>query len=107
VELGEKKSARSDQEIAKALSHPIRVEILEALQGRVASPVELSKEMDQTVGVISYHAKTLLKCGCVELVHSKPDRGSLEHFFGLTLRSALGGPEAGRGRLATDEDEKG
>jgi DNA-binding transcriptional ArsR family regulator len=94
--LGDKKGARGDQEIAKALSHPIRVEILEALQGRIASPVELSQEMDQTVGVISYHAKTLLKCGCVELVHSKPDRGNLEHFFGLTLRSALG-PEAGRG----------
>ena len=104
--MGDKKSARSDQELAKALSHPVRVEILEALQGRIASPVELSREMDQTVGVISYHAKTLLKCGCVELVHSKPDRGNLEHFFSLTLRSALG-PEAGHGRLATEEDEKG
>ena len=96
VELGDRKSARSDQELAKALSHPVRVEILEALQGRIASPVELSQEMDQTVGVISYHAKTLLKCGCVELVRSKPDRGNLEHFFGLALRSALG-PEAGHG----------
>jgi DNA-binding transcriptional ArsR family regulator len=90
LELADNKGARGDQELAKALSHPIRVEILEALQGRVASAGELSQEMDQSLGVISYHAKTLVNCGCLELVQSKPARGSLEHFFGLALRSALG-----------------
>lgn len=96
--MGENKGARSDEELVKALSHPIRVEILEALQGRVASPGELSEEMDQSVGVISYHAKTLVSCGWLELVHSKPARGSIEHFFGL---AAL---EEGRRRLPGEKD---
>ena len=74
---------RIDQELVKALSHPIRVEILETLQGRVASSSELSREMDESLGVISYHAKTLLKCGYIELVHAEPRRGTVENFFGI------------------------
>lgn len=72
---------RIDQELVKALSHPVRVEIMESLQGRVASPTELAREMDESLGVISYHAKTLVRCGCLELVHAEPRRGTLENFF--------------------------
>lgn len=106
MKLGDNKDARSDQEIAKALSHPIRVEILEALQGRVASAGELSREMDQTPAVISYHAKTLINCGCVELVHREPHHGSIEHFFGSALRSVLGPAAFETQRRPTREDEK-
>lgn len=88
--MEEKRDARIDQELVKALSHPIRVEILETLQGRVASPSELSQEMNASLGVISYHAKTLVKCGCLELVHTEPRRGAVEHFFGITPRSSIG-----------------
>jgi hypothetical protein len=88
--LAEKDAARIDHELVRALSHPIRVRILESLQGRVASPSELSKEMDESLGVISYHTNTLVECGCLELVHTKPRRGALEHFFGVTPRSFIG-----------------
>lgn len=81
---------RIDQELVKALSHPIRVEILENLQGRVASPIELSEEMNESLGVISYHANTLVKCGCLELVHSEPRRGAVEHFFGVAPSPFIG-----------------
>ncbi|HEU4599295.1 MAG TPA: winged helix-turn-helix domain-containing protein [Solirubrobacterales bacterium] len=74
---------RIDRELVKALSHPVRIEILEALRGRVASPSELSREMNETLGVITYHASALVKCGCLELVHSEPRRGVAEHFFGI------------------------
>lgn len=83
-------AARIDHELVRALSHPIRVSILEALQGRVASPSELSKEMGESLGVVSYHTNTLVECGCLELVHTKPRRGALEHFFGVTPRSFIG-----------------
>jgi hypothetical protein len=66
------------------------MKILEKLQGRVASPAELSRELNQQVGVISYHANTLLKCGCVELVHSEPRRGSVENYFGISIAAAGG-----------------
>ncbi|HWJ42300.1 MAG TPA: winged helix-turn-helix domain-containing protein [Solirubrobacterales bacterium] len=81
---------RTQQELVRALSHPIRMEILERLRGRVASPAELSRELNERVGVISYHAQTLLRCGCVELVHSEPRRGSVENFFGISLAAAKG-----------------
>lgn len=81
---------RTDQELAKALAHPIRVEILEALRGRVASPSELSEEMNESLGVISYHANTLVRCGCLELVHRAPRGGGVEHFFGVASSLTIG-----------------
>lgn len=72
-----------DHELVKALSHPIRVEILEALQGRVASSVELSQQIDEHLGVVSYHAKALVKYGCLELIHSAPRRGTVDNYFGI------------------------
>lgn len=98
--MADKRDGRIDQELVKALSHPIRVEILEALQGRVASPTELSQEMNESLGVISYHAKTLVKCGCLELVHTEPRRGAVEHFFGLAPRSSIGHQDWRRAPLA-------
>ena len=81
---------RIDQELVKALAHPLRVRILEALQGRVASPTELAKEMEESLGVVSYHANTLIKCSCIELVDTVPRRGALEHFYSTTPRSFIG-----------------
>jgi DNA-binding transcriptional ArsR family regulator len=77
--------------MVRALSHPIRVEILEALRGRIASPAELSHEIGQRPAVVSYHASTLLRCGCVELVYSRAQRGAIENFFAVTPRSLLSG----------------
>jgi DNA-binding transcriptional ArsR family regulator len=85
----EAKRSRHDHEIVKALSHPTRLEILVALQGRVASPTQLAEEMNKSAGVISYHASALLKCGCLELVHAEPRQGSIERFFGITSRSPI------------------
>ncbi|HEV2857298.1 MAG TPA: helix-turn-helix domain-containing protein [Solirubrobacterales bacterium] len=89
--MAERKGGRADQEVARALSHPIRVEILQALEGRIASPTELSGEIDQRPSVVSYHARTLLRCGCLELVHSRGRQGTIENFFAVTPRSLLSG----------------
>ncbi|HYG96477.1 MAG TPA: helix-turn-helix domain-containing protein [Solirubrobacterales bacterium] len=78
-----------DQELVRALSHPIRVEILQRLRGRVASPAELSQELDRSLGVISYHAHTLVGCGYLELVRAEARRGAIENFFGRTPRSPI------------------
>jgi DNA-binding transcriptional ArsR family regulator len=90
LSLADKKATRIDQELVKAISHPIRVHILEELQDRVASPSELSKETGHSLGVISYHANTLVECGCLELVGTEPRRGAIEHFFRATPRSFIG-----------------
>jgi len=88
--LPEKNAVRIDQELVKALAHPLRVRILESLQGRVASPTELAKEIGASLGVVAYHANTLEECGCVQLVKTRPRRGALEHFFTATPRSFIG-----------------
>ena len=82
--MEERRRSRGKQELVRALPHPIRVEILQALHGRIASPAELSRELGRRPAVVSYHASTLLKCGCVELVHSRPGRGAIENFFAVT-----------------------
>ena len=66
------------------------MQILEELQTRVASPSELSKDMEESLGVVSYHATTLVECGCLELVGTKPRRGAIEHFYRAKPRSFIG-----------------
>jgi len=53
-----------DQGLVRALAHPMRVQILEALQGRTASPTELAREFHESLGVVSYHANALLDVAC-------------------------------------------
>jgi DNA-binding transcriptional ArsR family regulator len=89
--MAERRRGRGKQELARALSHPVRVEILQALQGRIASPAELSREIGQRPAVVSYHASTLLKCGCLELVHSRAQQGSIENFFAVTPQTLISG----------------
>lgn len=89
--MEERKRSRGKQEIVRALSHPVRVEILQVLHGRIASPAELSREIGQRPAVVSYHASTLLRCGCLELVHSRAQRGAVENFFAVAPRSLISG----------------
>ncbi|HEX6456855.1 MAG TPA: winged helix-turn-helix domain-containing protein [Solirubrobacterales bacterium] len=77
-------------EMVDALAHPIRLEILQILQGRVASSVEISEEIGQKLGVVSYHAGTLVRWGCLELVESRAKRGGIENFFAITPRCLPG-----------------
>jgi DNA-binding transcriptional ArsR family regulator len=79
-----------DQNLVRALSHPMRVRILEALQGRTASPTELAREFGESLGVVSYHANALLDVGCIEQVRTRPKRGTIEHFYAARPRSFIG-----------------
>jgi DNA-binding transcriptional ArsR family regulator len=80
---------RIRDEMVQALSHPTRLEILVALQGRIASPSELAREMNASADVISYHAGTLVESGCLELVHVAPRGGTVERFFGVPPGSPI------------------
>lgn len=78
-----------DSRLLKALGHPLRQRILRVLNDRVASPVELSRELDEALGNVSYHVRTLEDLGAVELVRTEPVRGALEHFYRATTRVEL------------------
>lgn len=75
------------QQMAKALAHPLRVRILTSLHKGISSPNQLSQELGEPLGNVSYHVKTLLEYDCVELVKTEPRRGAVEHFYRATERA--------------------
>lgn len=77
------------QQLAKALAHPLRVRILSSLHNGISSPNQLAQELDEPLGNVSYHVKTLLEYDCVELVKTEPRRGAVEHFYRATDRAFL------------------
>jgi DNA-binding transcriptional ArsR family regulator len=77
------------QQLAKALAHPLRMRILTALNRGISSPNQLSQELGEPLGNVSYHVKTLLEFDCIELVKTEPRRGAVEHFYRATERAFL------------------
>jgi DNA-binding transcriptional ArsR family regulator len=75
-----------DERLAKALSHRLRVQILQRLdEAGEASPKELAEALGEPVGNISYHVRILRDFDCVELVRTEPRRGALAHFYRATV----------------------
>jgi DNA-binding transcriptional ArsR family regulator len=70
-----------DPRYVRALSHPLRVRILALLEERAASPVELARWLDATVGTVAYHVRTLRALGLIELVAETRVRGGLAHHY--------------------------
>src|SRR3954447_9229621 len=71
-----------DPDLAKALSHPLRQRILERLNADgEASPNELEGVVGAPLGNVAYHVRMLVGLGCVELTHTRPRRGALEHYY--------------------------
>jgi DNA-binding transcriptional ArsR family regulator len=79
-----------DERLAKALSHPLRQRILQRLnEGGVRSPNELSRELGDPLGNVSYHVRILRELDCVELVRTEQRRGALEHYYRATAEPWL------------------
>ena len=65
---------------AAAVAHPVRVQILERLDRRVASPSALAGQLELPVGVVAYHVRRLVELGgCGS--SAKKVGGSVEHFY--------------------------
>jgi DNA-binding transcriptional ArsR family regulator len=75
-----------DRRLAKALSHPLRAHVLTILNERVASPNQIANELEEPLGNVSYHVKTLAEMDCIELVRTEPRRGAIEHFYRAVMR---------------------
>jgi DNA-binding transcriptional ArsR family regulator len=70
-----------DPKYVKAMSHPLRVRIFAMLQERAMSPVQLAGLLGASLGVVSYHVRTLHQLGLVELVGETRVRGAVEHHY--------------------------
>lgn len=84
-------STATDPRIVKALAHPLRVQILGALERRTASPNELAAELGAPLGNVSYHVRQLASAGLLELVRETPRRGAVEHYYRLVAAPGIDG----------------
>jgi DNA-binding transcriptional ArsR family regulator len=79
----------SDPSVIKALTHPLRVQILHALEERTASPSELAEEIGAPLGNVSYHVRQLHALGLIKLVKKTPRRGAIEHHYKAIARAPI------------------
>lgn len=79
-----------DQRLVRALAHPVRIQILEILSERVASPNMIAAELETGLSHVAYHTRALDRCGCLELVQTAQRRGATEHFYKARPRAFIG-----------------
>jgi len=75
------KGKDTEERLAKARAHPLRARILADLERQTSSPRELSDELGEPLGNVSYHVRQLAGLGLVRLVRTTPRRGALEHHY--------------------------
>jgi DNA-binding transcriptional ArsR family regulator len=71
----------SDPRWVRAISHPLRIRLLAMLDEEAASPVVLANKLQQPLGTIAYHVRTLYDLGLLELVRTRQRRGATEHYY--------------------------
>lgn len=81
-----------DQRLVRSLAHPLRVQILELLTDRVASPNLLAGELEAGLSDVAYHTRALDRYGALELVDTAQRRGATEHFYKANPGAFVGGP---------------
>jgi DNA-binding transcriptional ArsR family regulator len=79
----------TDPRLAKALAHPLRLEILRRLGDRTASPSEIAAEIGAPLTNVSYHVRKLRALGLIKLVRKTPKRGVIEHYYSAQSRRAV------------------
>lgn len=79
-----------DQQVVRALGHPLRVELLRLLEEGPSGPKRLADRIGEKLSNVSYHIRVLHECGCIELVETIPQRGAVEHIYQLNPKGAIG-----------------
>ena len=75
-----------DVTLARALSHPLRQQLLMAYNQQVASPSELAVKLGRPTNEVAYHTKRLLELGCIRLVRTERGPG-VKHFYEAVART--------------------
>ena len=81
----------TDPRMVTALSHPLRVRILAALEHRTASPSELAEQFGVPVANVSYHVRKLEALGVIKLEREARRRGAVEHYYRIETRPSVRG----------------
>ena len=80
-----------NRDMALALAHPMRIQILAELNKRKMSPSGFSKLFDEKLQTVSYHFRFLQKLDLIEEVEIRSVRGAIEHFYLATKRVLFDG----------------
>lgn len=79
---GKKLKQVIDPTVAKAFTHPLRGHVWVTVCERgIASPTEISDELDLEVSEVSYHFRELKRRNLIRLVRTVQRRGFDEHFY--------------------------
>lgn len=70
-----------DLDEIKAISHPYRLEIMEAFDEEPLSAKQLSEILGEPHAKVNYHIKTLLAAGILELVEERVKSGIIEKYY--------------------------
>jgi DNA-binding transcriptional ArsR family regulator len=71
----------SEQQLLRALSHPVRLQILSLLTGAAMSSAELARELGLNHAAVSFHVRQLVQAGYLELAESRSVRGGKERRY--------------------------
>jgi DNA-binding transcriptional ArsR family regulator len=87
------RTAKADRRLAKALSHPLRCEIIAILSDTCASPSEMADTLGEPLSNVSYHTNELLKLECIEMVDEEKVRGATKTRYRATTKMLLDNPD--------------
>jgi DNA-binding transcriptional ArsR family regulator len=91
-----------DPRLVRALSHPVRAEIMQMLIGeREVSSQRMAVKLEMKRDGVSYHLGVLRQCGAIELARTEQSRGVAEAFY----RPAVSGIDAAGAQRRDDAQE--
>jgi predicted transcriptional regulator len=70
-----------EQDLVRALAHPLRLQILQILGKGPSSPKRISDLVGEPLSNVAYHVRVLIRCNCIQLVDTRPARGAVEHIY--------------------------
>jgi DNA-binding transcriptional ArsR family regulator len=77
-------SKQEINDLAKALAHPLRIEILLRLTNGPFGHYEIARGLEGSLNLIAYHLRVLSKYGMVEVAETRQERGATLHIYRLT-----------------------
>jgi DNA-binding transcriptional regulator GbsR (MarR family) len=82
-----------ERRVTHAVSHPVRLDALSIFFERMASPKEISKHLEVSLGTVSFHVNELLADDAIELVKTVQRRGAIEHYYKAKMRPEISDAE--------------
>jgi DNA-binding transcriptional ArsR family regulator len=69
-----------------ALAHPTRAVVLATLANGKASPVQIARSLERSIAAVSHHFHVLQDARLLRAAGTRPNRGTVEHFYELTAQ---------------------